>query len=287
MFDGTRAVGVQVDGATIRRARGDPLRRGDQLAAAPAALRGRRSRGTSSRSASASSTTFRASARTSRTTSRSTSSAPRTQPVTVAPRYKWRNRPLVGLKWLSREEGPGRDEPLRGGRLHPLERRRRLSERDVPLPADRGPIRRHRAAGARLSAACRPDVLRRARLGADHLRRSAGEARAPLQLPVDRSRTGGSGSSACGRHGRSSTRPHSSRSTAASSRRGRRSSRTSEILDWVARDAETALHPSCTCAMGTGSSTRLRCACTASTVLRVVDASACSRSSRTGTSTRR
>jgi choline dehydrogenase len=25
-----------------------------------------------------------------------------------------------------------------------------------------------------------------------------------------------------------------------------------EILEWVARDAETALHPSCTCAMGTG-----------------------------------
>jgi choline dehydrogenase len=24
-----------------------------------------------------------------------------------------------------------------------------------------------------------------------------------------------------------------------------------EILDWVARDAETALHPSCTCRMGT------------------------------------
>jgi len=25
-----------------------------------------------------------------------------------------------------------------------------------------------------------------------------------------------------------------------------------EILDWVRRDGETALHPSCTCAMGTG-----------------------------------
>jgi choline dehydrogenase len=25
-----------------------------------------------------------------------------------------------------------------------------------------------------------------------------------------------------------------------------------EVLDWVARDGETALHPSCTCAMGTG-----------------------------------
>jgi choline dehydrogenase len=24
------------------------------------------------------------------------------------------------------------------------------------------------------------------------------------------------------------------------------------VLEWVARDAETALHPSCTCAMGTG-----------------------------------
>ena len=25
-----------------------------------------------------------------------------------------------------------------------------------------------------------------------------------------------------------------------------------EVLEWVARDAETALHPSCTCAMGSG-----------------------------------
>ena len=25
-----------------------------------------------------------------------------------------------------------------------------------------------------------------------------------------------------------------------------------QILEWVARDGETALHPSCTCAMGTG-----------------------------------
>ena len=35
------------------------------------------------------------------------------------------------------------------------------------------------------------------------------------------------------------------------SRPARRSRPTSEILDWVARDAETALHPSCTCRMGT------------------------------------
>jgi choline dehydrogenase len=50
-----------------------------------------------------------------------------------------------------------------------------------------------------------------------------------------------------------------------------------EILDWVARDAETALHPSCTCRMGTGEGSVLD----PSTMrvhgldgLRVVDASA-------------
>jgi choline dehydrogenase len=49
-----------------------------------------------------------------------------------------------------------------------------------------------------------------------------------------------------------------------------------EILDWVARDAETALHPSCTCRMGVGeldvldpSSLRVR----GTEGLRVVDAS--------------
>ena len=41
-----------------------------------------------------------------------------------------------------------------------------------------------------------------------------------------------------------------------------------EILAWVARDAETALHPSCTCRMGDRrglrASTRRACACTGS-----------------------
>ena len=48
---------------------------------------------------------------------------------------------------------------------------------------------------------------------------------------------------------------------------GRACGPTSEILDWVARDAETALHPSCTAKMGTGrrwpSWIRWTCACTA------------------------
>ena len=43
-----------------------------------------------------------------------------------------------------------------------------------------------------------------------------------------------------------------------------------EILDWVARDAETALHPSCTCRMGVDELSVVdpsrRCGCTGSTV---------------------
>jgi choline dehydrogenase len=50
-----------------------------------------------------------------------------------------------------------------------------------------------------------------------------------------------------------------------------------QILDWVARDGETALHPSCTCAMGTGPASvvdPLTMAVHGVDGLRVVDASA-------------
>ena len=61
----------------------------------------------------------------------------------------------------------GRLQPLRGRRLHPQQRRRRLPEPDVPLPADRRPLRRFRSGRrARLPGAHRADVLRLAWLGA-------------------------------------------------------------------------------------------------------------------------
>ena len=57
--------------------------------------------------------------------------------------------------------GTGCVQPLRGRRLHPQQRRRRLPEPDVPLPADRRPLRRLRSGGrARLPGAHRADVLR-------------------------------------------------------------------------------------------------------------------------------
>ena len=41
------------------------------------------------------------------------------QPVSVAPALKWRNRPVVALRWAAGAVGSRRHQPLRGGRLRP------------------------------------------------------------------------------------------------------------------------------------------------------------------------
>jgi choline dehydrogenase len=53
--------------------------------------------------------------RTSRTTSRSTSSTRARSPVSVAPALKWRNRPMVGAKWLFLRSGPGATNHFEAG----------------------------------------------------------------------------------------------------------------------------------------------------------------------------
>ncbi len=80
-------------------------------------------------------------------------------PVSVAPAMLYRNRPKVYLQWLARARRR-RHQPLRGRRLCPLERRGRLPEPDVPLPAARDPLRRLQARRRpRLPGAHRADVL--------------------------------------------------------------------------------------------------------------------------------
>src|SRR5207302_8418985 len=37
------------------------------------------------------------------------------QPVSLAPSYKWRNRPLVGLRWLLFKSGPGASNHFEAG----------------------------------------------------------------------------------------------------------------------------------------------------------------------------
>ena len=242
--------------------------------------------GSCARSASTCATTCRAWASTSRTTSRSTCSTPARSRCRSTRRC--RSGAGRGSGCVVGPPGAGRVQPLRGGRFHLQQRRRRLPERDVPLPPDRRAVRRlgadegtairstsgrctptprrsvHYVSQPRVKPALRFNYLstaqdRRDWVGAiRHARRILGQA---AFTAFD----GGELSP------------------------GPEVQSDDEILGWVAKDAETALHPSCTCRMvstGTPWSTPPRCGSTgcadcASSTPR------CSPTSRTATSTRR
>jgi len=170
-------------------------------------------------------------------------------PVTVAPAYKWRNRPLVGLKWLLFKSGPGATNHFEAGGFI-------RSNDDVAYPnvmfhflpiAVRydgtapqghgyqlhvGPMYSDARGSVKITSTdprAHP-ALRFNYLSTEQDRREWIEcvraARAILAQPAFDPFNGGELS------------PGESVET------------DDEILDWVARDAETALHPSCTCAMG-------------------------------------
>ena len=170
-------------------------------------------------------------------------------PVTVAPAYKWRNRPLVGAKWLFFKSGPGATNHFEAGGFI-------RSNDDVAYPnvmfhflpiAVRydgtapkghgyqlhvGPMYSDARGSVKLTSSD-PRVhpaLRFNYLSTDQDRRewieSVRAARTILGQPAFEPYNGGELS------------PGAAVET------------DEQILDWVARDAETALHPSCTAKMG-------------------------------------
>ena len=172
-----------------------------------------------------------------------------TQPVTMAPYYKWRNRPRVGLEWLLRKTGPGASNHFEAGgfirsndevaypnvMFHFLPIAVRY---DGTAPQGHGyqlhvgPMYSDARGTVRITSddpRAKP-ALRFNYLSTEQDRREWVEcvraARAILDAPAFGPFDGGELS------------PGASVTT------------DEEILDWVARDAETALHPSCTCAMG-------------------------------------
>ena len=172
-----------------------------------------------------------------------------TQPVTMAPYYKWRNRPLVGLKWLLAKTGPGASNHFEAGGF--IRSNNEVAYPNVmfhflpiavrydgtaprghgyqlhvgPMYSDARGSLRIRSDDPRAKPALRFNYLSTAQDRREWVE-CVRAARAILDAPAFEPFDGGELS------------PGPSVAT------------DDEILDWVARDAETALHPSCTCAMG-------------------------------------
>ncbi len=174
------------------------------------------------------------------------------QPVSVAPALKMRNRPMVGAKWLFLRSGPGATNHFEGGGFA-------RSNDDVAYPnlmfhflpiairydgsspagghgyqVHIGPMNSDARGSVRITSAD-PAVhpaLRFNYLSTEQDRREWAEAirvaRDILNQPAMEPYNAGELS------------PGAAVQT------------DEQILDWVKRDGETALHPSCTCAMGTG-----------------------------------
>ena len=174
-----------------------------------------------------------------------------TQPVSVAPALKWRNRPMIGAQWLFLRKGPGATNHFEGGGFA-------RSNEDVAYPnlmfhflpiairydgsspagghgyqVHIGPMYSDTRGSVKIKS-LDPNVhpqLRFNYLSTDQDRREWVEAvRVARHILKQSSFDEFSG-------GEISPGPEVSSDQ--------------QILEWVARDAETALHPSCTCKMGT------------------------------------
>ncbi len=174
------------------------------------------------------------------------------QPVSLAPALKLRNRPMIGAKWLFWRTGPGATNHFEGGGFA-------RSNDTVPYPnlmfhflpiairydgsspagghgyqVHIGPMYSDARGSVRITSAdpASKPALRFNYLSTETDRREWVEAiavaRQILNQPALAPFNGGEIS------------PGPSVST------------DDEVLAWVRRDGETALHPSCTCAMGTG-----------------------------------
>jgi choline dehydrogenase len=174
-----------------------------------------------------------------------------TQPVSVQPALKWRNRPMVGAKWLFLRSGPGATNHFEAGgfaRSNGEVEYPNLMFHFLPVairydgssPAGGhgyqvhiGPMNSNARGSVKIRSAdprAHP-ALRFNYLSTDQDRREWVEAirtaRRILGQPAFDPYNGGELSP------------------------GKQVETDDQILEWVRNDAETALHPSCTCKMGT------------------------------------
>ena len=173
-------------------------------------------------------------------------------PVSVAPALKWRNRPMVGARWLFARSGPGATNHFEAGgfvRSNDEVAYPNLMFHFLPIairydgsaPADGhgyqvhiGPMYSDSRGTVKITSAD-PAVhpaLRFNYLSTASDRREWAEAIAIARDIL--------------------SQPAFAPYNAGELSQGPAVSTDEQVLDWVRRDAETALHPSCTCKMGTG-----------------------------------
>jgi choline dehydrogenase len=175
-----------------------------------------------------------------------------TQPVSMQPYLKWRYRPWIGAQWLFGRRGPGATNHFEGGGFT-------RSNDDVTYPnlmfhflpiavrydgsapsgghgyqVHVGPMYSDARGSVRITSTDprKHPALRFNYLSTDQDRREWVEA-----VRVSRDLL---------------NQPAMARFNGGELSPGPKVETDEQILDWVAREAETALHPSCTCAMGTG-----------------------------------
>ena len=172
------------------------------------------------------------------------------RPVSVAPALKWRNRPAVAFKWLFLRSGPGATNHFEGGGFV-------RSNEDVEYPnlmfhflplairydgsAPKG--HGYQVHVGPMYSDARGSIKIRSRDPREH------PALRFNYLSTDQDRREWVEAVRCAR--KILKQPAFDRFNAGELSPGPEVESDDEILDWVARDAETALHPSCTCRMGT------------------------------------
>ena len=173
-----------------------------------------------------------------------------TQPVSVAPAMKWRNRPWVGFRWLAFRSGPGATNHFEAGGFvrsnddvtHP-----NLMFHFLPLairydgtqPAGGhgyqvhvGPMFSDAVGSVKITS---PDPHARPALRFNYLSTEQDRREWPEAIRSARTILG-----------QAAFEPFDGGELSP----GPAVETDDQILDWVARDAETALHPSCSCRMG-------------------------------------
>ena len=172
-------------------------------------------------------------------------------PVSVAPAMKMRNRPLVGAQWLLRRSGPGATNHFEAGGFV-------RSNEDVGWPnlmfhflplAIRYDGTAPQGHGYQVHVGpMYADTRGTVKVRSTDPKTKPAIRFNYLSTPTDRKEW----TEAVAVARKILTQPAFDPFNAGELSPGPSVSTEEEVLAWVARDAETALHPSCTCAMGTG-----------------------------------